>query len=320
MAVTWTLVFAVITIVMQAAQAQTFTVLHNFTEGADGASPYAGLTMDKAGNLYGTASAGGMLLDYCSAGCGTVFKLARTNSGWTFSPLYSFGISSGSGGFDPIAGVAIGPDGNLYGTTHFAASGGGQYCSLPGCGTVFKLQPPATVCKSVLCQWSEVELYAFGGANDGANPGYGSVTFDQAGNIYGTTQTGGGVRCTACGTVYELSRSQGWRESILYSFINGGGFAPMSGVVFDNVGNLYGTTEEGGTGNCVLGCGVVYTLSSSTNGWQESVLYNFGGGSDGANPSAGLIFDQAGNMYGATRGGGYQGGSCSRRAAAWSLS
>ena len=291
-------------------RAQTYTIIHSFTGGADGAKPFAGLTLDRAGNLYGTASEGGVVLDYCTAGCGTVFKLTRKNFVWLFSPIYSFGPSTGAGGYQPIAGITIGPDGNLYGTTEFATAGG-QYCSSPGCGTVFELQPPASVCKSVFCPWTETELYAFQGAFDGANPGYGNVAFDQAGNIYGTTQSGGVVRCPQCGTVYELSRSQGWRESLLYVFSDySGGEAPLSGVTFDSTGSLYGTTSVGGSGNCIVGCGVIYSLVSSGGSWTENLIYSFGGDNDGASPSAGITFDATGNLYGGTRSGGYHGGNC----------
>src|SRR5271165_302659 len=133
------------------AQAQTFAVLHSFTGGADGGGPLSGLTMDHAGNLYGTTSGGG------NAGQGTVFKLTRKNSGWVFSSLYSF--QGGSDGADPEAGVVIGRDGSLYGTTF--AGGNSQDCYGPGCGTVFRLTPPPTFCKAINCPWIETVLYRF---------------------------------------------------------------------------------------------------------------------------------------------------------------
>ena len=119
-------------------QAQTLTVLHGFTGGADGAVPFAGVTMDRAGNLYGTATAGGNRSGKCYGSCGTVFRLTHSGSGWVFAPIYDF--VGGDDGSDPIAGVTIGPDGAVYGAT---AMGGGGCTSDYGCGTVFKLTPPA---------------------------------------------------------------------------------------------------------------------------------------------------------------------------------
>ena len=182
--------FALIFTLAQSAQAQTYQVIYNFTGGQDGAYPEAGLT-ERGGKLYGTAYQGG------SFNRGTVFKLAPNGSGWVFSTLYSFtGHADGSA---PIARVVFGRDGTLYGTTEF----GGHNCGV-GCGTVFHLRPPATFCRTVLCPWTETVLYQFSGFGDGANPGYGDLTFDQAGNIYGTTFFGG---VNAQGVVYELTPS-----------------------------------------------------------------------------------------------------------------
>jgi len=261
------------------AQAQTFTTLHDFFGQSDGAYPYAGLSMDRAGNLYGTASGGGNLNACYHEGCGTVFKLAHKSSGWTFSVLYAF---SGPDGSYPEARVIIGPDGSLYGTT---SAGGAS-----GDGVVFRLQPPATFCKSVNCPWTETVLHTFTGGTDGASPIYGDLTFDSAGNIYGTTPAGGSnTNCSGygCGVVYELSPSNGgWTETILYSFQNGtDGASPYAGVIFDRSGNLYGTN----------GYGAVYELSPSAGGWVETTIANFYSFVPG-----GLIIDSAGNLYGAT--------------------
>jgi len=268
------------------AQAQTYQVLYNFTGGQDGAYPEAGLTMDRGGNLYGTAYQGG------GTNRGTVFKLARKGSGWVFSPLYSF--TGREDGGAPIARVVFGPDGSLYGTTEF----GGRNCGV-GCGTVFNLKPPATVCKSALCSWTEIVIYAFSGSNDGANPGYGDLTFDRAGHIYGTTYFGGN---DAQGVVYELAPSNGsWTESAIYLFIgaNDGG-NPYSSVIFDEAGNLYGTAYAGGA----HGYGTVFQLTPSGSGWTENTLGAFQSASDGGKPFGGVVFDNAGNLYGATSSGG----------------
>lgn len=276
------------------ALAQSFTVIHNFTGGGDGDRPRAGLTKDAAGNLYGTTRDGGQ------HGYGTVIKLAHKGSGWLLNPRYSF--AGGDDGAYLDARVIIGPDGSLYGTTYV---GGGSGCGGGGCGTVFKLTPPTTACKSALCPWTETVLYRFAGApDDGQSPGFCDLVFDQAGNIYGTTQGGGLYNW---GTVFKLKPSNGgWVESVLYSFTSGadGGSPTAGGVVFDNAGNLYGTAFLGGAYNT----GVVYELSPAGSGWIEKVLYDFQSGNDGGNPIGGLIFDPSGNLYGTTVYGGSGGG------------
>ena len=151
--------------------------------------------------------------------------------------------------------------------------------------------------------WVETPLYRFGGGSDGANPYGADIIFDQAGNIYGTTYNGGAGTCAGgCGTVYKLTPSNGsWTETVLYSFTQGGDAQhPWGGVIFDQSGNLYGTTVYGG----VYGNGAIYKLTPSGSGWTESILYSFTGGTDGANPYAGLISDQAGNLYGAAASAG----------------
>ena len=277
----------------------TFTpginIIHNFTGGQDGGNPYTGLTMDKAGNLYGTTYYGGH--DF-----GTVFRLKRSGSNWTLNPLYSFfGQTYGDGGL-PDARVIVGPDGSLYGTTEV---GGGTDCfGGVGCGTVFNLRPKPTACLTGpnSCPWTETVLYRFSGGPDGGSPD-GDLLFDQAGNIYGTTQYGG---ANDNGVVYELTPSGGsWTESVLYSFRGGSdGGVPYAGVIFDQAGNLYGTTRAGGDLGCSFignyGCGTVFQLTPSGSGWAENVLYNFTGGNDGGLPNAGLISDKSGNLYGAT--------------------
>ena len=283
-------VFTLTVVLTQPAQAQTFKVIHTFTGGGDGANPYAGLTMDQAGNLYGTASLGG------GSGNGTVFRLSKKGSGWVFTPLYSF--QGAPDGGTPQARVVFGPGGILYGTSSF---GGG--CG--GCGTVFSLKPYPTACTTALCGWQETVLYSFQGGNDGMNPALGDLIFDQAGNLYGTT-TGGGAY--GYGTVFELAPSQGgWTEKVLYSFAGGSdGSQPFAGLIFDNAGNLYGTTVYAGA----HGWGTVYELTPSGSGWTVNVLYGFQGGSDGREPFGGLIFDQAGNLYGDNWSAGqYDGGT-----------
>jgi uncharacterized repeat protein (TIGR03803 family) len=289
------IVFLLIIAATPSAQAQ-FTVLHEFTNGPDGGEPAAGLSMDRAGNFYGTASTGGNTSGICSylpnpIGCGTVFKLSRKASGWVFTILYTF---SGPDGAHPQARVIIGPDGTLYGTTY---GGGSGDCNGYGCGTVFNLRPPASACKSALCPWTETVLYSFQGFTDGVEPTFAELVFDAAGNLYGTTPHGGQGDN---GTVYKLTPSNGgWTETVLYRFQGGDdGARPYAGVVFDHAGNLWGTTALGGTYNN----GTIYQLVPSGGGWTESVVYKFHGLSDGANPYAGLILGQYDNFYGATYG------------------
>ncbi len=273
----------------QAAQAQTYSVLHTFTDGQDGAFPEASLSMDVAGNLYGTALLGG-------TSYGTVYRLKRKGSNWIVNPLYSF--AGGSDGAYPRARVVFGPDGGLYGTT--SAGGGSELCS-GGCGTVFTVRTSATACTAALCPWTETVLYRFVGSADGANP-YGDLVFDQAGNIYGTTFRGGS---NGMGTVYELTPSaNGWTQNILHTFSGSDGAYPVAGVIFDNLGNLYGTTTEGGPSNG----GTVFRLTPSGSGWTESVLYAFQDGADGSTIGAGLMLDPSGNLYGASQYGGLGGG------------
>ena len=151
--------------------------------------------------------------------------------------------------------------------------------------------------------WTEKVLHNFGHGEDGNSPQGLSLIFDGAGNLYGTTNTGG---MNNAGTVFEMSPngSGGWFEKTLHFFGNGNdGMGPTSSLIFDANGNLYGTTLEGGTN----GAGVVFEMMpNGSGGWTEIVLHNFGTGDDGAFPQAGVILDGAGNLYGTTGAGGIQ--------------
>ena len=264
-------------------QAQTLTVLHSF-RGADGATPYAGVTLDPQGRIYGTTSGGG------SHGDGAVYRLVHEGDGWIFSPIYSFG-SQENDGSEPLDRVVFGPDGLLYGTT----SEGGAYRY----GTVFSLQPPATACRAALCPWVETVIYNFNFDPGGVDPGYGDLVFDQAGNIYGTAFNSSGGN----GVVFKLTRSgSGWTESVLWHFTGGNdGSYPASGVVFDNAGNLYGTTGDGGSSDS----GTVYELSPTQSGWNETTLYSFNGFDNGLGDGS-LTRDTHGNLFGIA-GSGFMG-------------
>ncbi len=176
-------------------------------------------------------------------------------------------------------------------------------------------------------EWKEQVLYSFLGGTDGAVP-IGGIVRDKAGNLYGATLNGGSSSCAGpgqCGVVYQLTppaQAGGeWIETILYTFKGyaySDGATPEGGVIMDGAGNLYGTTGYGGNGSCPLlgaavGCGTVYELSPPAkpgDPWTETVLYSFQGGDDGYVAAGDLVFDTAGNLYGATLFGGGQGTSC----------
>lgn len=281
------------------ACAQTFRILHYFSTQAH--NPTDGLTADAAGNLYGATESGGSFAGNCvGSGCGTVFRLTFRNSSWLYTPIYEFQL--GNDGAFPQAAPVLGPDGSLYGTT---LEGGGSANCTYGCGVVYKLLPPPTTCPSTLCRWSDKVIYAFATQTiyDGMSPAS-RVTFDSAGNLYGTTKAGGNrIFGPNEGTAYELIHSQNsWSETILYSFL-GGLFgdigSPASEVILDQVGNLYGTGEGVDCG-IHQGCGAVYELSPAQGGWREQYIHVFNEPGDGINPMGAPIWDGAGNMYGST--------------------
>jgi uncharacterized repeat protein (TIGR03803 family) len=274
---------------IQAAHSQTYTEIYRFTGVPDGSAPLAGLTIDPAGNLYGTTALGGGSGLCNGDGCGTIFRLARRNSRWIVKQLYSF--AGGSDGAFPTARVILGSHRRLYGTT---IQGGASGCD-DNCGTVFTLSPPW----SRLDAWKETQLHQFTGGPDGYFPGRGDLVFSPVdGSLFGTT-SGGGLYNQ--GTVYRMQYTNGkWIESVIYSFNGTEGGNPYSGVTFDEAGNLYGTTAEENP----FGFGTVFELSPSESGWKEQTLYTFQNGSDGSYPLGGLIIDRSGNLYGTTTAGG----------------
>jgi uncharacterized repeat protein (TIGR03803 family) len=299
-----TVLALVLGIVATSAQAQTFSVLHNFTGGIDGSTPYAGLYIDTAGNLYGTASGGG------TNSVGIVFKMSVKDSQWLLTSLYSFKGYDGDGAV-PYARVIRDPNGLVYSST---VAGGGT-----NDGTIFQLRPSATPPRSAMSPWIEKQLFSFTVGSDGFSP-QGDLAFDGAGNLYGTTNAGG---TSNIGVVFQLvPTSMGpWIENVIHNFngVPGDGAYPFAGVTFDSAGNLYGTAYQGGFYNY----GTVYELSPSQSGWTETTLYSFTGSSDGGNPTAGVIRDASGNLYGATLYGGIGGGvvfELSPSAGAWTYS
>jgi len=245
------------------------TILYRFTAYTDGAEPRGRLIFDQAGNLYGTAYAGGQSFDCC----GTVFELTPPVNGgnWTETTLHIFRISSGDDGEGPTGGVTFDESGALYGTTLY----GGDH----GLGTVFRLRPP----RAPGDPWTET-FYSFqGGPADGYSPN-GDLIWVR-GSLVGTS-AGGGTYYD--GTVFQISPRM--RESVLYSFQTSNVQGVVnSGLTVDSKLNLYGTLSVGGGGNCDsgLGCGTVFQLappSAPGGAWTENLLYAFQGGSDGFFP------------------------------------
>jgi uncharacterized repeat protein (TIGR03803 family) len=258
------------------------TVLYTFNN-KDGEEPISGLVSDAAGNLYGTTFYGGAYT------IGAVFELTPKPGGWTETLLHSFNDNAFDG-FHPNSSLVFDAAGNLYGTTFF----GGDF----GVGGVFQLAPATGG------GWTERVVHSFdtkGG--DGTYP-HGGVMVDAAGNIYGTAQGGG---ANGFGIAYKLSpnNDNNWTETILHNFTGTDGAQPFSNLIFDGRGNLYGTTTFGGSSSaCLGGCGTVFELSPMPDGtWIEKVLHSFNS-TDGSQPGGGVIFDDAGNLYG-TAGGSF---------------
>src|SRR6266478_3520860 len=283
-----------------AMAAYTEQVLYRFCSQAncaDGKNPAAAVIMDAAGNLYGTTVGGG------ANNAGVVFKLTQTGSGWTYKVLYSFCSKTlCADGGTPNAGLIMDAAGNLYGTT----TGGGPNQSTNG--VVFKLAPNGS-------SWTETVIYNFCSQTncaDGARP-YASLIMDAGGNLYGTTAAGGNgcyITTNGCGIVFELTPSgSAWTEKVLYKFcLQSGncsdGAVPYAPLMMDGAGNLYGTTFSGGLS---ITEGVAFKLAPSGSSWTETVLYYFGQQGcyylDPCQPRAGLIMDEAGNLYGTSANG-----------------
>ena len=266
---------------------------------------------DKAGNLYGATTNGGM-----------VYQLAppvKQGDPWTETVLYVFQGNSKGDGATPQGGLVIDSAGNLYGTTAYGGTGNCVLLgALVGCGTVYEVSPP----KQKGGLWTETVLYSFPTPKQGYVPN-GDLVFDSAGNLYGATMFGGGKGTTCdpfyqyCGAVFKLSpprtKSGKWTETVLHAFAGGtDGANPNGGLVLDIKGAIYGTTFGGGneSGECgTAGCGTVFKLvppSAKGEPWTMKILDRFNG-QDGATPAAGVIFDQKGNLYGTAFAGGNQG-------------
>ena len=268
------------------------SVLFSFDCFEQGKNPYGGVTLDTAGNLYGTTVAGGSG-GFCTGdGCGVVYKLSPSGGSWTETVLYNFADAPDA--TNPGSAVILDGNGNIYGTT----PDGGLY----GQGTVFQLQ-------QVNGQYIEQILYNFSGGNDGAIGSLGALLMDGFGNLYGVTELGG---ANGAGIVYRMRQNLGneWDFKTLYAFQGQPDAAfPYGGLIADAHGVLYGTTYFGGTN----GTGAVFKLDPGPtigSSWRETVLYSFSGGSDGGYPTTTLLFDPAGNLLGTTSAGGDPGCDC----------
>jgi uncharacterized repeat protein (TIGR03803 family) len=271
-------------------------ILYNFcslANEADGQYPDSPLIFDASGNLYGETLYGG-----ATELAGAVFELSpKDDGGWAEKVLYGFSGTGVAGGY----GLTRDNAGNLYGVGSGGISNGGP-CNF-GCGLVFELSPRSGG------SWSYQDLYDFYSYADDGYDSYSQLIIDSAGNLYGTTFYGG---LYTGGTAFELSPGSGgvWTEKILHSFAYNDvdGFLPGAGLVADGAGNLFGTTQVGGAYGG-YGDGTAFELSPEMDGsWNESILHNFGNGTDGVSPVGRLILDTHGNLYGATGSGGTAGG------------
>jgi uncharacterized repeat protein (TIGR03803 family) len=296
-----------------AGSAWTESVLYAFAGGGgnilDGA-----LLISPSGTLY-TTTQGNTLPG------GTVVSLAPPavpGGSWTESVIYRFvGGAGGAAGSNPYAGL-VSEGGALYGTDY---ANGDEYCQ---CGVVYELTAPAPQGGA----WTETTIHTFGTSpGDGASP-LAALTVGPGGVLYGTTVTGGTEVCATtgfvegCGTVFQLTPPTtpggAWTESVIYNFTgaNGDGAGPVSSVVVGHNGEIYGTTQYGGSTDAACpatydnlgGCGTVFELTPPAapgGAWTENVLHVFSGqNGDGSQPVAGLALSSTGTLYGTTSDGG----------------
>jgi len=270
--------FLMLLLAAKPASAQNYQVIVYFSGGSGGIAPGAA-TVDRFGNVYAPTAYGGFTNNlFCmqQGGCGTVWKFYTHGSSWLGDELYRF---TGEGdGFGPTTAVAVAQSGVVY---------GGLFGN--NNGAVYQLRPSATRASSAIAPWNDTTIFS------GSRP-TGYLAVDAGGNVYGTS-----VTSTSNGMVFELSPTQGggYMVTTLYTFQGGAdGASPNHGVLLDPVGNLYGTTSEGGSFNC----GTVFELSNNGSGWTKTTLYDFQGGIQGCQPTGPLTRDSAGNLYGGNSG------------------
>jgi uncharacterized repeat protein (TIGR03803 family) len=274
--------------------------LYRFQGGDDGAFPTARVVFGPDGALYGTTQGQG---GFCTVSCGSVFRLtppatfcAAVSCPWRLTVLYKF-LGGVDGSLPGWGDLLFDRSGNIYGTTTY----GGDY----NAGTVFKVTHAGS-------QWTQSVLYSFHpedhGPTDGSHP-YGGLTFDDAGNLLGTTLQGGFPDAPemnyGAGTVFQLTPTgSGWTETIVQRFLDGGQL-PAAGLAMTTDGRFYGTTTAGGLGNCSIsfynGCGTVY-LENFSGG--DGTVASLPGMGSPAGPRAPVTFDVQNNIYGTTAGDG----------------
>lgn len=232
--------------------------------------------------------------------CALTMIAAQPTQAQTYTVLHRFDLSDGA---KPEAGLTMDREGNLYGTTFI---GGLPIMTCYGgtCGTVFKLAHSGS-------SWMFSTLYEFTGQSDGGLP-TSRVVFGPDGALYGTAENGGYASCDptayGCGVVYRLTPQPTfcrtalcpWLETPIFTFTNAAsqGRAPTGDLIFDSQGNLYGTTNNGGSTDC--NCGTVFELTHSGGSWAENVLYAVT--PPLAFPQSGVVFDASGNLYGSIGG------------------
>jgi uncharacterized repeat protein (TIGR03803 family) len=262
------------------------TILHSFPGNTnDGQRPFSGVVFDSAGNLFGTANAGGP-----TCGCGSIYELTRSGGAWTEKVVRNF-TSTGPDGWSPYTGNLVFDSlGNLYGATLHGGPG--------SAGAIFEFKPKAG--------GGLTESIVFDFTSAGGSP-YNGLLIDAKGNIYATIYGGGGHNGGAA-VEFTPNTNGHFTGKVLHSFNSSSkdGTQPFAaGLVMDAAGNLYGTTYRGGA----YGYGTVYELIPQPNGkWTEKILHSFNNdGIDGNQPAAGLLMDSAGNLYGTTWSGGSDG-------------
>jgi len=269
----------------------TETILHSFAGGnSDGANPAARLIFDKAGNLYGTTSAGG------TNNQGTVFELsppATSGGSWTETVLYIFPADGSRGSGPENIVIADATRGTLIGTT--GAGGRGNACLYApgGCGVLYRLTPDSS--RTV---WTQTVLHNFGMTSSDI---FAPANLTLHNNVlYGTAQKGADGETSL---VFQMVHPGGtWSDEVLFEFPGGGSIQSPSALTFDAAGNIFGAARSGG-GNCVGGCGGIFELTKSGATWTGTTLYTFTGGKDGQGPIGNLAYI-AGSLYGTTRVGG----------------
>jgi len=273
--------------------AWAYSVIYTFTGQNDGAFPAGALTIDSAGNLYGSASGGGSPTD----NNGVIFELSPDKNGnWSETRTYHF--TGAPDGAHPESGVVLDAAGNVLGAAH---SGGLGDDGIGGYGTLFKLTPSGDHA------WKETTIHRFSAGTDGNNPST-RLALDRQGNLYGTLQYGGK---NGLGYIYRFHESKNrWTGADLHDFGDNDRDQTYSGVTLDRRGNVYGTTIFN---NGTSWAGSVFELAepsgserSKENTWPMTTLYTFAGDADGGVPQ-GLTFDALGNLYGAAAQGGANG-------------